>query len=121
MSRLTCAGAVLIFALGASAFGCYESRTPALERTERNLSAELDEVENEWIRLKAKAEGKSEVEQELRVAKDEIEEELVKVRAKVKEIERSQAKKEVDRDLEQGVSKLKQALKRAKEKLSAAG
>lgn len=100
--------------------GCerHASKEKTLE-THRSLSQRLDELENDWIRLRASAEGKSEARQELEVMKDEIEEEIAEARKQLDDLgdNASAEGTKAKRSLEQAISKLKQSIEKAKKDL----
>lgn len=90
-----------------------------IEGAGAELSDQLDNLENDWIRLKGKAEGKSELEQELSVLRDEIDEEVRDLRGSLEKLKSSAGKesKEVERDLEKGISELERKIQKAKRDL----
>lgn len=81
---------------------------------------EMDRLENDWIRAKAKAEGDSKLEQELAVLNDEVEELLQQTDQSIDELEKTtgQGWKSLEKDVRESVNDLRDAIEDAKHRLS---
>lgn len=96
-------------------------RESRVEQASKNvdLSDRLDRLENDWIRLKGEAQGKSEARQELDVLKDEIDEELAGAKRALKDLGNTAEKggEKTKSALEKTVDKLEKSIEKAKKDL----
>ncbi len=128
MKRL-CIVHVGLFVFGLASVGCQSNEVAEAQKKEQEPShsatqeQRLDELENQWIRVKAGIQGKAGLEQDLIVLRDEIEEEIDSVKRELKKMKESaatkgqEARKAVTSQLDISLKKLEASIAKMREKL----
>jgi hypothetical protein len=111
--------AILIGFLGLTVGGTAVCSKNHVTQSQESYAERIDDLENEWIRLKAKAEGKSDLEAEFRVFKDELDESFSGLKSRIERLDDAteDERETIENEIQEAISKIERSIDEARRDL----